>query len=270
MSARIRHASSTDISIPALSLEPDRPVLHLSGTDIGGLNLTDPREPGRFGLGGGEQRLHAQAVAVDARGAARALAVLTGFVAVPAADATPAHWVEQEKNGATVGVDLPCSEPPAHIVATIRWSNSKAATLSDDSCTSNPQEELGEIGLLKWSRSSVALSWGAEPSALTTGIGPRLVIEARSHSRNVKWTISFRLTANGSYLESGTILMHSEYWPTKRISQGEEAFVKYCLDKSREITSVDNRLGCYEPALKYVRTTCGGHTTRAWGPRKQP
>ena len=101
----------------------------------------------------------------------------------------------------------------------------------------------------------MALSWGAAPSALTTGIGPRLEVEARSHSRNVKWTISFRLTADGSYLESGTILMHSEYWPTKRISQGEAAFVKYCLRKSREITSVDNRLGCYEPALKYVRTT---------------
>ena len=198
------------------------------------------------------------------------LLMMTGFAGMPAANATPAHWVEQEANGATVGVDLPCSEPPAHIVATIRWSNSRAATLSDDSCTSNPQEELGEIGLLKWSRSSVALSWGAEPSALTTGIGPRLQIEARSHSRNVKWTISFRLTANGSYLESGTILMHSEYWPTKRISQGEAAFVKYCLRKSREITSVDNRLGCYEPALKYVRTTVRWAHHPGVGPSQAP
>src|ERR1700675_1523273 len=63
------------------------------------------------------------------------LLVLTGFVGVPPPGAPPAHWVEQEKNGATVGVDLPCSEPPARIVATIRWSNSRAATLSDDSCT---------------------------------------------------------------------------------------------------------------------------------------
>jgi hypothetical protein len=82
--------------------------------------------------------------------------------------------------------------------------------------------------------------------------GPAMEVLIVSHRHETHSTIFFQFAANGAYVESGHVVLSSTYWPATRIWQGEDAFVNYCIDKLKEITSINHRLGCYEPPVRSV------------------
>jgi hypothetical protein len=180
-------------------------------------------------------------------------AMLTGMaalVAAPPAAATarPAHFVEPNGEGVTVGLALPCPQPPLRIVATVHWANSAPRKLTANTC-SGPPGEGAENAESKWGGSNVDLytgEWGpANP------VGPRLIAEAEPHRHhaNAKWVIFFRFTEGDTYLASGIIFLYfSKYVPAQRVWQSEkQLYANVCVTMHKKITSINHRRGCYVP-----------------------
>jgi hypothetical protein len=162
----------------------------------------------------------------------------------------PARFVEPFGSGVTVGLAIPCPQPPQRIVATVRWSNGAPRKIAGSFCSSNPREngenEAFQRDGLRAELTTNPEADGRPPEAYPAG--PRLVIEATPRRRLAKWVISFRLTEGGTYLDSGTIFMHSyQYVPASRISEGEGPFVTVCIDQHQRLTRIKHRLGCYVP-----------------------
>jgi hypothetical protein len=177
-----------------------------------------------------------------------------GRVAPPAA-ARPAHFVEPFENGVTVGLAIPCPQHPLRIVATVHWSNSAPRKLTANTCSGNPRED-GANERLKWGGSNVELTTNPArygPPGEPYTIGPRLVAEVTSLRHHAKWLIFFRLTEGDTYLESGTIFLYTKHVSARRrVWQGEEPFVTYCINQHQKITSINHRLGCYLPPVVYT------------------
>jgi hypothetical protein len=178
-------------------------------------------------------------------------AMLTGMAALatapPAAAARPAHIVEPPfGNGVTVGLAIPCSQPPLRIVATVHWSNSAPRKLTANTC-SGPPGEGAENAELKWGGSSVDLYTGEWNPAYP--VGPRLIAEVTAFRPHAKWVIFFRFSVGDTYLASGTIFLHStKYIPARRIWKSEkEGYATICIKEHKKITSINHRPGCYEP-----------------------
>ncbi len=60
-------------------------------------------------------------------------------------------------------------------------------------------------------------------------------------------SVAFRFSVNGTAIGSGRVILTRHGQPPHRIWQGEDAFVNYCIDDLKRITSIGGRLGCYEP-----------------------
>ena len=150
------------------------------------------------------------------------------------------------------GDQPPCSAPTP-IVLTANWASTTPSTLTSTWCPAVDEEEP-EPEELEWGGSRVVLlsDFSEDGRLPTTSRGPALLATVSSHRHKARYTIFFQFTANGAYVESGHVLLKSTYWPATRIWQGEDAFVNYCIDKHHEITSINHRLGCYEPPLRSV------------------
>ncbi len=179
------------------------------------------------------------------------LAAAAVLLALPAA-AQAEGWVKYGFEGVLVGINLPCSAPTP-IVLTANWASTTPSTLTSTWCPAVDEEER-EPEELEWGGSRVVLlsDFSEDGRLPTTSRGPALLATVSSHRHKARYTIFFQFTANGAYVESGHVLLKSTYWPATRIWQGEDAFVNYCIDKHHEITSINHRLGCYEPPLRSV------------------
>jgi hypothetical protein len=167
------------------------------------------------------------------------LALVLFSLALPPA-ARGEGWVEpEEEKGVAVGISLPCSAPTT-IALTIHWATSGSRTLTNSWC--------GGGKLL-----SEGLEWGGSEAGLQMEErGPALLALINSHHHKTHYVIFFSFAVNGVYAESGFVTISSTYWPATRIWEGEDAFVNYCIDKDHEITSINHRLGCYEPSLRSI------------------
>jgi hypothetical protein len=179
------------------------------------------------------------------------LTAIAGLVDAPpaAVAARPAHFVEPNGEGVTVGVALPCPQPPLRIVATVHWSNSAPRKLTANTC-SGPPGEGGENKQLKWDGSNVDLYTGEWGPPEAYPVGPRLIAEAEvdPHRHHARWVISFRFSEGDTYLDSGTIVLSSKYVPARRIWNSErESFANVCINRHKKITSINHRRGCYLP-----------------------
>jgi hypothetical protein len=185
--------------------------------------------------------------------------MVTGMAALvaapPAAAARPAHFVEPPFGpGVSVGLAIPCPQPPQRIVVTVHWANSAPRKLTAKTC-SGPAGEGAEDKKLQWGGSNVDLWTGEWDPAFP--VGPRLMVEAEPHRHhaNAKWVIFFRFSEGDTYLESGTIFLYfSKYVPAKRVWQSEkQLYADVCVVGHEKITSINHRRGCYEPPT--VETT---------------
>jgi hypothetical protein len=192
-------------------------------------------------------------------------AMVTGMAALataPPAAARLAHIVEPPfGNGITVGLALPCPQPPLRIVATVHWSNSAPRKLTANTC-SGPPGEGAENAELKWGGASVDLFTGEWNPAYP--VGPRLIAElaVTPHRHHAKWVIFFQFSEGDTYLESGTIFLYfSEYIPAKRVWQSEKRlFTNICIGGHKKITSINHRRGCYlEPFVEATEKVRWSH-----------
>jgi hypothetical protein len=179
--------------------------------------------------------------------------------AAPAAQASPtsllnplhpARFVEPFGSGVTVGLAIPCPQPPQRIVATVRWPNGAPRKIAGNFCSTNPREngenEAFTRGGLRVELTTNPEADGRPPEAYPAG--PRFVIEATPRRHLAKWVISFRLTEGGTYLDSGTIFMRAtEYVSARRVWQGEGLFATVCIGQHKRLTRINHRLGCYLP-----------------------
>ena len=60
-----------------------------------------------------------------------------------------------------------------------------------------------------------------------------------------KEVVSFRIFINGAAVEGGRVELTREGEAPTRIWEGEDAFVNYCINHNKEITSEGGRLGCF-------------------------
>lgn len=148
-------------------------------------------------------------------------------------------WVEpEEEKGVEVGISLPCNTP-ATIALTLHWATSGSRTTTGTWCgTGKPLEGF------EWN--------GSEAGLQLEERGPAMLALITTHRHKAHYTIFFSFAVNGAYAESGQVTVSSTYWPVTRIWEGEDRFVNYCIDKNHEITSINHRLGCYEPSLRSI------------------
>lgn len=72
-----------------------------------------------------------------------------------------------------------------------------------------------------------------------------------------KRRLHYRVTWNNTTLQHGQFIVYSHHYPAHRVWEGTDAFVNYCIDKTKKLYSENLRLYCTEPA--WTDTTMSIH-----------
>lgn len=107
---------------------------------------------------------------------------------------------------------------------------------------------LGNMGDFTMPRLTVDTYFHTNLSeAKDTGVG---VAEFRltPHDRTGVHTVRWRVHLDGVQLRTGAIRWRSRYTPGRRIWQGTDAFVNYCIEYAKKLRSENLRLYCVRPS----------------------
>lgn len=80
------------------------------------------------------------------------------------------------------------------------------------------------------------------------GLGPRAQLRIRiRNQQSVRRTFRYSIALGNRKVESGRVFFQVYRDPGRRIYEGEDEFVNYCINRNREIRSLDGRLYCFRP-----------------------